>query len=199
MGVDPSTPRVLVGLGNPGESYERTRHNLGFLLLDALARAEGLSWRPEKRFQAMFSTVSLGGRPILLLKPMTFVNLSGESLASVARYYRWGPSSFVVAHDDINLPPFRVKLSQSGGDGGHNGLRDIIHRLGDAFIRFRIGIGGRPDRRMDLKDWVLGRLSEPDEQTISGEYPFWRDALELLFTEGPVRAMNFINSKKTES
>lgn len=188
--------RVFAGLGNPGKQYEKTRHNIGFLLVDEVARQQRAKWKQEPRFQSLVASVQLCGQPVLLVKPQTFVNLSGTSVSALSRYYGWAPDSFVVAHDDINLDPGRLKVSTTGSAGGHNGVADILERLGDGFVRFRIGIGGKPNRAMDLKDWVLGRWTDEEEAEMGSSLTGWVEVLHQLFREGPVRAANLINSNK---
>ncbi|MGH8269665.1 MAG: aminoacyl-tRNA hydrolase, partial [Steroidobacteraceae bacterium] len=147
---------LIVGLGNPGPTYARTRHNAGFELVDELARRAGASLRHEGRHQGELGRASLAGAEVWLLKPMTFMNLSGQSVRSVAGFYRIAPQSILVAHDELDFPPGVVRLKEGGGAGGHNGLRDIMAQLGDEFWRLRIGIGHPGDRGAVL-DYVLGR------------------------------------------
>lgn len=191
--------RVIVGLGNPGDEYKNTRHNAGFLLLDRLAAGFGRPWAVERKFQAETTVVEFGGRPVLLVKPTTYVNRSGEAAAALARYYKFPDSRFCVAYDDITLDPGRVKLSAGGGAGGHNGVADLIDRLGNGFQRMRIGIGGKTDPRMDLKDWVLGRIAAGETELLEGAFEAAASGLELLVTQGVERAMNRINTKSKAS
>ncbi len=191
--------RVIVGLGNPGDEYRKTRHNAGFLLLDRMAAAHGRPWVRERKFQAETTVVEFGGRPVLLVKPLTFVNRSGETVAALSRYYRYQPHRFCVVYDDITLDPGRIKLSVAGGAGGHNGVADLKARLGEGFHRMRIGVGGKPDSRMDLKDWVLGRIPAEEEPLYEEAFDAAASGLGLLVTQGVERAMNRVNTKSKAS
>lgn len=190
-------PRIVAGLGNPGSSYAGTRHNIGFELVDRIASRSGASWKREGRFLSVCASVQIGGVPMLLIKPNTYMNRSGEALAAIARFYKWTADRFVVAYDEINLDPGRTKLTTDGSAGGHNGIADILGRLGDGFFRLRIGVGGRPDRRIDLKEWVLGRFRTEERPLVDGALDRAETGLEILIGEGPVRAMEFLNRKAT--
>lgn len=191
--------QILAGLGNPGERYARTRHNVGFRFLDWLAAEERALWVVEKRFDALTALIDAGGHPLLLVKPQSYVNNSGVPLASLARYFRHPPEAFAVAFDEINLEPGQVKLSSEGSDGGHNGVADLLRHLGPGFVRFRIGIGHRPDRRMDLKDWVLGKPTEEEDREITGRFADLREGLFLAVKAGVTPAMNRLNIRKKAS
>lgn len=191
--------RVIVGLGNPGDEYRRTRHNAGFLALDRLAEAHGRPWAAERKFQAETTVVEFGGHPVLLVKPKTFVNRSGEAAAALARYYKFDGSRFCAVYDDITLPPGRVKLSVGGGTGGHNGIADLVNRIGNGFYRLRIGIGAKTEARMDLKDWVLGKISPAEEKPLEDAFAAAADGMERLVVHGAERAMNRINTKSKAS
>ncbi|HEX2181106.1 MAG TPA: aminoacyl-tRNA hydrolase [Rubrobacteraceae bacterium] len=171
---------VVVGLGNPGRSYERTRHNAGSLVADELARRHGGSWRKRKRAEA--APVSLGFRDVTLLKPTTFMNNSGAALAD----YR--QEDLIVVHDDLDLPEGDVRVKVGGGAGGHNGLRSLIQRLGPDFVRVRIGIG-RPPAGMGVTDYVLGKMNSAVRDSI----PRAADAVEAVVEDGPEAAMNRFN------
>lgn len=171
---------MVVGLGNPGRSYERTRHNAGFLVADELARRHGGSWRKKKKTET--AQISVGLREITLLKPTTFMNNSGAALAS----YR--PEDLIVVHDDLDLPEGDVRVKVGGGAGGHNGLRSLIGRLGPDFVRVRIGIGRAP-RGMDVTDYVLGRMNS----TVRDAIPRAADAVEAVVEDGPEASMNRFN------
>ena len=191
--------RVIVGLGNPGEEYRNTRHNAGFLVLDRIASGHKTPWVWERRFQADTALVEFGRHPVVLVKPRTYVNRTGESAAAFARYYKIAQERFCAVYDDVGLEPGRIKLSASGGAGGHNGVADLLSRLGPDFHRLRIGIGAKADSRMDLKDWVLGRISTAEEETLESAFAAAEGALELLVTHGAERAMNRINTKSKAS
>jgi PTH1 family peptidyl-tRNA hydrolase len=169
-----------LGLGNPGRSYERTRHNAGALVADELARRHGGSWRIRKRAEA--APVGLGSKEVTLLKPTTFMNNSGSALAG------YGAEGLVVVHDDLDLTPGDVRVKVGGGAGGHNGLRSVIGRLGPDFVRVRIGIG-RPPVGVGVTDYVLSRM----DATVREAVPRAADAVEAVVEDGPEAAMNRFN------
>jgi peptidyl-tRNA hydrolase, PTH1 family len=169
---------VIVGLGNPGRSYERTRHNAGYLVADELAKRHGGSWRRKKRAEA--APVTLGNAT--LLKPTTFMNNSGSAVAD----YR--PEDLIVVHDDLDLEAGTVRVKFGGGAGGHNGLRSIIQRVGNDFVRVRIGIG-RPPTGVTVTDYVLSRM----ESVVRDAIPTAADAVEYVIEHGPEAAMNRFN------
>ncbi|MEM0967021.1 MAG: aminoacyl-tRNA hydrolase [Verrucomicrobiota bacterium] len=191
--------RIIAGLGNPGEEYENTRHNAGFLALDSFAASFDGRWVWEKRFQADTCLAELSGYPVLLVKPRTFVNRSGDSLGALARYYKFGSDQFCVLYDDITLDPGRIKVSPSGSAGGHNGVADLLQKLGPDFVRFKIGVGGKSHPEMDLKDWVLGRISKDETPFLEESYQKVRAGLELLVAGGVERAMNECNTRSKAS
>lgn len=161
----PSTVQLIVGLGNPGPKYEQTRHNVGFVFVDEVARAKGASFKPESKFHGDVCKLVIGGGDVWLLKPMTFMNRSGQAVAALARFYKIAPESILVVHDELDIPAGALRLKQGGGHGGHNGLRDIIAQLGSKeFLRLRIGIDHPGDSRM-VSDYVLGKAS-PDDQRL---------------------------------
>lgn len=156
---------LIVGLGNPGAQYARTRHNAGFWLVDLLAERCSASFRLEARFKAQVCRIKLGGRPIWLLKPDTYMNESGPSVAGCASYYKLRAEQTLVAHDELELPCGRVGLKRGGGHGGHNGLRDIVSHLNADFVRVRIGIG-HPGAGHDVARYVLNVPPVDDLQQI---------------------------------
>ncbi len=154
--------RLIVGLGNPGADYVDTRHNAGFWLIDQIAADQGLSFRFEKRFNADECKFKAHGRDVFLQKPQTFMNRSGQSVAALARYYKIAPEEILVIHDELDLPPGVNRIKQSGGHGGHNGLRDIINHLGSRdFFRIRVGIGHPGDSKQVI-NYVLHKPSMAD-------------------------------------
>lgn len=153
--------KLLVGLGNPGVKYDKTRHNAGFIVLDEIASRGGISWE-SPRFQAEFASGLVCGEKCVLLKPQTYMNLSGRSVGEAARFYKLSASDVVVLHDDVDVPMGKVKARTSGGAGGHNGIKDIITTLGTPdFYRIKLGVG-RPEGGIPTHSWVLARMS--DEQ-----------------------------------
>jgi PTH1 family peptidyl-tRNA hydrolase len=155
---------LIVGLGNPGSQYARTRHNVGFWLLDQLA-ASGADLRVESKFQAEVGTLKFGGRRVALLKPTTYMNLSGQAVGAYARYYKIQPAAILVVHDELDLAPGTVRLKRGGGHGGHNGLRDITAQIGTEFLRLRLGIG-HPGSADKVVEYVLGNPPTDDRLAI---------------------------------
>ena len=166
-----------MGLGNPGRSYERTRHNAGFLVADELARRHGGSWRKKKK--AEVAPVSIGPKDATLLKPTTFMNDSGAALAG------YKSEDLIVVHDDLDLPAGDVRVKVGGGAGGHNGLRSVIQHLGPDFVRVRVGIG-RPPTGVSPTDYVLSRM----DAAVRDAVPRAADAVEAVVEDGPEAAMN---------
>lgn len=167
--------KLLVGLGNPGPQYEITRHNAGFLMLDCIAEAEKLSWSDETaRFGGHLARGRVLGVPVILLKPMVFMNRSGSAVRAVLSFFKVHPSDLVVFHDDIDVPNGKVKAREGGGHGGHNGVRSIIDEVGDsAFHRIKIGVGRPSDSSVQseqaVSSWVLGKMSESDLGLLQNE------------------------------
>lgn len=156
---------LVVGLGNPGDAYRSTRHNAGFMAIDELARTLGASV-DRARFHALTGEATVGEARVLLMKPMTMMNLSGQAVGEAARFYKLPPERVLVFSDDITLAPGRLRVRAKGSAGGHNGLKSIIEQLGsDAFPRIRMGVGEKPHPDMDLADWVLSDFT-PDEKVL---------------------------------
>ena len=178
----PSGAPVVVGLGNPGRSYERTRHNAGYLVVEELARRHGGSWRRKKKAES--ADVSVGPKNVTLLKPTTFMNLTGSALAGHRA------ENLILVHDDLDLEPGTVRVKVGGGAGGHNGLRSTIQNVGPDFVRVRIGIGRPPEgARMSVTDFVLGRMDSAVKEAL----PRAADAVEAVVEEGAEAAMNRFN------
>jgi peptidyl-tRNA hydrolase, PTH1 family len=171
---------VVVGLGNPGRSYERTRHNIGFLVADELAKRHGGSWRAKKKAEA--TPIGFGQKNVTLLKPTTYMNNSGTALAG------YKAEQLIIVHDDLDLPVGAVRVKVGGGAGGHNGLRSTIQHLGNGFVRVRIGIG-RPPVGVTVTDYVLGRMDSETKESV----PLAADAVEAVIETGPEAAMNRFN------
>lgn len=172
--------RVVVGLGNPGPRYERTRHNAGFWFVDEVARLHGGSFRSERKFQGQVAKVRIAGEEVTLLKPDTFMNKSGESIGPLLRFFKMDPAAMLVAHDEIDLPPGGLKLKQDGGHGGHNGLRDTIRVLGTrAFGRLRIGVG-HPGHKDDVVPYVLTNAPAAEQRDIESAIDRAVEVMPLL-------------------
>jgi PTH1 family peptidyl-tRNA hydrolase len=169
MSNQPSQPiRLIVGLGNPGADYAATRHNAGFWFVDLLAERQGGAFRSESKFHGQVCRILIKGRECWLLKPSTFMNRSGQSVSSLAKYYKIGLEEILVAHDELDMPPGVVRLKFGGGHAGHNGLRDIVSAMGGKeFWRLRIGID-HPGNARDVVNYVLGRPSKQDADAIAG-------------------------------
>ena len=175
--MDTQAIRLIVGLGNPGKEYERTRHNAGYWWVDAVAEARHAAWKRETRFSGYTAKVSEGGREFLLLKPSTYMNESGRSVSAFMRFFRIEPAQMLVVHDELDLPPGAVKMKKGGGTGGHNGLADISDALGTKdFWRLRIGIGHPGDRDL-VADYVLDKARRVEQDAID---PAFERSLELL-------------------
>ncbi|MGA0133684.1 MAG: aminoacyl-tRNA hydrolase [Opitutales bacterium] len=188
---------VLAALGNPGREYSLTRHNAGWMLIDALAEQAGAVWSEETRFPASVARADLGGVPVHLVKPLSFMNLSGVPISAFLRYRRAELSELVVLHDDIAFEPGQFRLSLGGSDAGHNGVASCIAHLGEAFVRGRVGIGPKRHPGQDLADHVLGRLPDPDLATIRARIPDFIQALSTLLSRGLPAAQNLTNRKSS--
>ncbi|MBQ4148322.1 MAG: aminoacyl-tRNA hydrolase [Clostridium sp.] len=185
---------VIAGLGNPGRKYENTRHNVGFCVIDRLADKYGISVN-EKMFQALVGRGVIEGEKVLLVKPQTFMNLSGESIQPILGYYKVDPEDFVVVYDDISLEPGNIRVRGKGSAGGHNGIKNIIARLGtQEFPRVRIGTGEKPSQ-MDLADYVLGHFTSEEQKLMAEAYEAGASACVTLMQEGVEMAMNHFNGK----
>ena len=184
---------LIVGLGNPGGQYDNTRHNAGFAVADELARRGGFAIQRVK-FQALTAAAQVGGQGALVMKPTTYMNLSGEAVGEAARFYKLSPDHVLVISDDVDLPLGKLRLRTGGSAGGHNGLKSIIQHLGtDRFPRLKVGVGGKPHPDYDLADWVLGRLTGEDKKLMDETVKRAADAVECFLKEGPQKAMNQFN------
>jgi len=186
---------LVVGLGNPGPAYEQTRHNVGFWWLDELAARHRCSFKAESRHGGEVCRIRLGSHEPRLLKPMTFMNRSGQAVQSLAAFFRLPPERILVAHDDLDLPAGSVRLKKGGGHGGHNGLRDIIARLGKEFYRLRIGIG-HPGHKDMVTDYVLGRPPAIDREAIERALTEAADAFPAMLEGQLDRAMQRLHTLK---
>ena len=183
---------LVVGLGNPGKEYEGTRHNIGFAAVDYIADKYNIELNRIK-FKGVYGEGFIGGEKVILLKPTTYMNLSGECIRPVCDYYKVDPSECIVAFDDISLEPGKIRIRKKGRAGGHNGIKSIISCLGtDAFPRLKFGVGDKP-KQMDLADYVLGRFNSEDEAIVAKELEKACNAIECMVTEGYDAAMNKYN------
>ncbi|MGW5922600.1 aminoacyl-tRNA hydrolase [Nocardia fluminea] len=188
--TESSGPALVVGLGNPGPEYERTRHNVGFLVADVLAERVGGRFAVHKKSGADLLQARLDGRQILIAKPRTYMNLSGRSVAALAKFFSVPVDQVIVVHDELDLPFGTLKLKQGGGEGGHNGLRSISQALTTKeYLRTRIGIG-RPPGRQDPADYVLKPFAAPERKEVPVIVEQAADAVELLLKVGLEAAQN---------
>ena len=187
---------IIAGLGNPGREYENTRHNTGFMVLDEAARKYNISVT-EKKHKALIGKGFIGGQKVVLVKPQTFMNLSGESIREVIDYYKIDEKAeLIVVSDDISLEAGAIRIRKRGSAGGHNGLKNIILHLGhDEFQRIRIGVGEKP-QEYDLIDYVLGHFNEEDGKLMAESVREAAEAIEVMITDGPDAAMNRFNKRK---
>jgi len=189
---------LIVGLGNPGQKYEHTRHNMGFLTVDLLA--EQLNVKLNKvKFKSAYNIVRFGGQKCLVMKPQTYMNLSGESIRSVIDYYKVDPETeLIVIYDDISLGVGQLRIRAKGSAGGHNGIKNIIAHLGgQVFPRIKVGVGEKPPK-YDLADYVLGHFSKAEQELMSEGYDNAVKAVELIVSDQMSEAMNEYNRKKKD-
>ena len=184
---------LIVGLGNPGREYEHSRHNAGFRAIDALAQKLGCKIDKGK-FQGLYTQVSWQGEKLFLLKPQTYMNLSGQSVLQLSAYYSIPPERIIVLFDDISLPPGRLRIRSEGSAGGHNGIKSIIAELGSqAFPRVKIGVGAKPNPEYDLAAWVLSSFSSREEKDLSFALENAADAALVIIEKGVPEAANRFN------
>jgi PTH1 family peptidyl-tRNA hydrolase len=187
---------LVAGLGNPGRTYAATRHNAGWMVVNALAEEQKLSWQTQERFEAEIARWDFSpGHTVWLAKPLTFMNESGRAIQKLAAFHKIAPASLTVVYDDLTLDCGLLKVSVKGSAGGHNGVADLIARLGDGFIRYRLGIGPKLPREMDLKDYVLGLFTAEQQTTFQQNLPRFTSGLRLLLSQGPDQAMNQLNRR----
>ena len=188
---------LIAGLGNPGKEYENTRHNAGFLVLDTLAQKLGADLS-ERKHRALCGKAVIGGQKVILLKPQTYMNSSGESIRAAADYYKVPPEDILVVYDDISLAPGQLRIRAKGSAGGHNGIKSIIAHLGtQEFPRVKVGIGEKPPR-MDLADYVLGHFSSGEKKIMEEAAKEAADAICEIVNVGFEQAMNDHNRRKEE-
>ena len=186
---------LIVGLGNPGAEYLRTRHNAGFIAMDFIAKQLDVECS-RVRFHSMNASAALGGARVLLMKPQTLMNRSGEAVREAAEFYKIPPENIIVIVDDVHLPPGRMRIRAGGTDGGHNGLKNIIYHLNsDRFPRIRIGVGEKPAGG-DLIDWVLGKFSDGDLAAMTPCFSVCREAAEMIIGGRAEDAMGKFNGMK---
>ena len=188
--------KVIAGLGNPGQEYSQTRHNVGFMLIDALAERLGITIWQEK-FSAQVGEGRIGSEKVLLVKPLTYMNNSGEAIGPLLRWYKLESEDLIVAHDDMDIPAGTMRLRRKGGSGGHNGIKSILEQVDEEFARVRIGIG-RPEPGWTVVNHVLAIFPAEDREKIDAAIEELLPAVECIVTEGIDLAMNRFNPKKTK-
>jgi PTH1 family peptidyl-tRNA hydrolase len=189
-----SVEYIIVGLGNPGSKYEGTRHNAGFMALDYIAEKVGA--RVDRiKFKGLCGTACVGGKKVLLLKPSTYMNLSGQSVTEAMNFYKLPPEKVIILFDDISLEPGHMRIRMKGSDGGQNGMKNIIFLSGkDTFPRIKIGTGAKPSPQWDLADWVLSRFSTSEQKALEEAILHTNSAVELMVLGNVTEAMNKYNS-----
>ena len=188
---------LVAGLGNPGREYASTRHNLGWIAVEALARKHGLAWKPAPQFDAELARWDLGaGRTRWLMKPLTFMNACGRSVGALARYHKLEAGALVAVYDDLTINLGLIKVTTSGSAGGHNGVASLLEHLGDGFVRYRIGIGPKQPAQMDMADYVLGKFTSEQQLIITQKLDHYVEGLELLLSRGVEPAMNQLNRRE---
>lgn len=186
--------KLIIGLGNPGAEYARTRHNIGFEAIDTLARINNISINKNK-FKGLYGEGFIGGDKAILIKPQTYMNLSGESIISFISWYKVQAKDILVIYDDVSLAPGKLRIRQKGSPGGHNGIKSIIQHLGtDEFERIKIGVGEKP-QGWDLADYVLGRFSNSETKLMDTIMEDVADATQMIIEKGIQEAMNAYNPK----
>lgn len=187
---------IIAGLGNPGSKYDNTRHNAGFKTIDALMKKHGIALN-EKKHKAEFGKGIIEGEKVILVKPQTYMNLSGDSLREIADYYKIDEKTeLIVIYDDISLAPGQLRIRKKGSAGGHNGIKSIIANFGhDVFPRVKVGVGEKPEG-YDLADYVLGRFSKEDAVIMDESFSRAADAVATIIAEGPDVAMNKFNGSR---
>ncbi len=187
---------LVAGLGNPGREYEATRHNLGWIVVEAFARKRGLTWKTSPQFEAEVTRWDAApGRTCYFAKPLTFMNGSGSAVGALARYYKVPLESVIAVYDDLTIDLGLVKISVTGSAGGHNGVASLLEHLGDGFVRYRLGIGPKEPAQMDLKDFVLGKFTPAQHTLVTQNLDHYLTGLDLLLSRGAEAAMNQLNRR----
>lgn len=184
---------LIVGLGNPGREYVDTRHNMGFAAADAICAKYGIALNKEK-FRSIWGEGRIGGEKVLVVKPQTYMNLSGESVRELCDWFKLEPEDVIVIYDDISLPVGKLRIREKGSAGGHNGIKNIIYQLkSEVFPRIKIGVGAPTHPDYDMKDFVLGKFSEEEKKTMIETVIKVADAVEEMILHGAKSAMNQYN------
>lgn len=184
--------KLVVGLGNPGKDYENTRHNIGFMVIDNYIKSND-AW--QTKFNASFTIININGEKVLLVKPATFMNLSGNAIVEFVHYYKIESKDILVIHDDLDLPLGKYRIKTNSSSGGHNGIKSIIERLGAKdFARLKIGIS--KNYNVDTKDYVLGRFTKEEQDVLRGLFPTFNKIINAFLSEDITKVMNDYNGAK---
>ncbi len=187
--------KIIVGLGNPGTEYRMSRHNIGFQVVDRLAQMNRIAVR-TRRFRSLYGAGQINSQQVILVKPMTFMNRSGEAVKKATDFFRLGLEDLVVVHDDLDLPFGRLRFKRRGGDGGHQGVRSIIERMGgNDFLRLKVGIG-RPPEGLDSADYVLEVFDRTEQSLLDQTLASAAESLKIMMLEGLERAMNQFQKRR---
>ena len=190
---------LVVGLGNPGRGYEHTRHNLGWVVLEALAKKHGLAWKGAPQFDAEIARWEIGaGRTRWLMKPLTFMNDSGRAVGALTRFYKIEPPAIVAVYDDLTIDLGLIKVTTTGSAGGHNGVASLLEHLGSGFVRYRLGVGPKEPSQMDMADFVLGKFTPEQQLLVNQKLDHYVQGLELLLSRGNEAAMNQLNRRDSK-
>ena len=183
---------MIVGLGNPGSKYDNTRHNIGFACIDYICEKTGVK-TDKAKFKALYGTWKYKDQKIIILKPQTFMNLSGEAVAAAARFYKIPPENVIIIYDDVSMAVGKMRIRLKGSAGGHNGIKSIISHMEDSFPRVKMGVGEKPHPEYDLADWVLGKCTDSDRKTLSEKFDNAYQAVQLIIDGQTDKAMNLYN------
>lgn len=183
---------LIVGLGNPGSKYDNTRHNIGFAAMDYICDKTGTRLDKAK-FKALYGTWKYKDKKIILLKPQTFMNLSGEAVGAAARFYKIPPENVIIIYDDVSMAVGKMRIRLKGSAGGHNGIKSIISHIGDEFPRIKLGVGEKPHPEYDLADWVLGKFTDSDKKALSEKFESAYQSVQLIIDGSTDKAMNLYN------
>ena len=183
---------MIVGLGNPGTKYDNTRHNIGFACVDYICDKAGVKLDKAK-FKALYGTWKYKDKKIIVLKPQTFMNLSGEAIGAAAKFYKIPPENVIIIYDDVSMAVGKMRIRLKGSAGGHNGIKSTISHIGDVFPRIKLGVGEKPHPEYDLADWVLGKFTDGDRKLLSEKFDSAYQAVQLIVDGQSDKAMNLYN------
>jgi PTH1 family peptidyl-tRNA hydrolase len=190
---------LVAGLGNPGRDYEHTRHNLGWVVLDALAKKHRLAWKHVTRFEAEVARWDVPGAGTRwLVKPLTFMNESGRAVGALARFYKIEPPAIVAVYDDLTIDLGLIKVTTTGSAGGHNGVASLLEHLDSGFVRYRLGVGPKQPAQMDMADFVLAKFTSDQQHLVNQKLDQYVSGLELLLSRGVEPAMNQLNRRDSK-